>query len=287
MDTQKPPSHPQSASDIDASPFICSPDTLFKELQSVSAPLIIDVRKNEPFLASTFTLQGAIRRDPMQVHAWANALPRGGSILIYCVHGHEVSVNTMTTLQGYGHDVRFLQGGIEAWRTLGLPLTIKSTGSTTRWVTRARPKIDRIACPWLIRKFVDSNAEFLYVPTEQVRKTAQLQSATAYDIAPQIADTLFTHVGDLCSFDAFIKHYRLVQYPALACMATIVRAADTDKLNLAPQAAGLLAISLGMSRLYADDHVMLNAMLPTYDALYAWCVDAVAGHVENHSWKPV
>ena len=286
MDTQKPSSHSQPASDIDASLYICSPNTLFKELQSVSAPLIIDVRKNEPFLASTYTLQGAIRRDPLQVHAWANALPRGGSILIYCVHGHEVSTNTMILLHGYGHDVRFLQGGIEAWRTLGLPLAIKSAGSTTRWVTRARPKIDRIACPWLIRKFVDSNAEFLYVPTEQVRKTAQLQSATAYDIAPQIADTLFTHDGDLCSFDAFIKHYRLGQYPALACMATIVRAADTDKLNLAPQAAGLLAISFGMSHLYDDDLAMLDAMLPVYDSLYTWCMDAVAGKEEKHNWKP-
>ncbi len=292
MDTTKPSSsvasHAAATATPDpyASPYACPPSELFAKLQSADVPVVIDVRKNDPFLASAYTLQGALRRDPLKVDRWANALPRGSSVLVYCVYGHEVGMNTMAALRERGFDAHFLQGGIEAWRQQGWPLADKTAGSTTRWVTRARPKIDRIACPWLIRRFIDAEAEFLYVPTEQVRQTAQDQSAIAYDVGPQVADTVLTHDGDFCSFDAFIKHYRLGQDTALARLATIVRAADTDKLDLAPQASGLLSVSLGMSRLYADDHAMLNAMLPVYDALYAWCMDAVRGQDEKHNWKP-
>ena len=158
--------------------------------------------------------------------------------------------------------------------------------SPTRWVTRERPKIDRIACPWLIRRFVDAAAEFLYVPTAQVRETARAQSATPYDVDPKVAATPFTHVGERCSFDAFVSHYQLGGDAALVRLATIVRGADTARLDLAPQAAGLLAVSLGMSRTHADDHAMLEALMPVYDALYAWCRDAVAGQDEKHNWTP-
>lgn len=255
-------------------------------LLSNEAPLVIDVRKNDPYLASDYTLPGAMRRDPLQVEAWTDTLPKTASVMVYCVYGHEVSMNTMLTLRAKGVNANFLEGGIEAWREQGLPLAPKASQHPTRWVTRARPKIDRIACPWLVKRFVDANAEFLYVPTEQVRQTAESQSATAYDVGPNVAGTLFTHDGDLCSFDAFIKYYRLGQDTALTRLATIVRAADTDRLDLAPQAAGLLSISLGMSRTYSDDHTMLAAMLPVYDALYTWCRDAVAGQDEQHNWKP-
>lgn len=162
----------------------------------------------------------------------------------------------------------------------------KAPGGATRWVTREHARIDRIACPWLVRRFVDADAQFLYVPTAQVRAVAQAQNATPYDVNADVADTPFTHDGALCSFDAFIKIYRLGNDTALAKLADIVRGADTDRLDLAPQAAGLLAVSLGMSRTCPDDHAMLEAMMPVYDALYAWCRDAVAGTDEQHNWKP-
>ena len=285
MDTTKP-SSPSSLTSPYSSPFACTPDALSTRLLSNEAPLLIDVRKNDPYLASDYTLPGAMRRDPFQVDTWADTLPAASSVMVYCVHGHEVGMNTMLALRVRGINASFLEGGIEAWREQGLPLVPKASQHTTRWVTRARPKIDRIACPWLVKRFVDAGAEFLYVPTEQVRQTAENQSATAYDVGPNVADTVFTHDGDLCSFDAFIKHYRLGQDAALARLATIVRAADTDCLDLAPQAAGLLSISLGMSRMHSNDQAMLTAMLPVYDALYTWCRDAVVEQDEQHNWKP-
>lgn len=148
----------------------------------------------------------------------------------------------------------------------------------TKWVTRERPKIDRIACPWLILRFVDPKAEFLYVPTAQVFATAQSEHAVAYDIpgAP------FEHNGDHCSFDAFVKRFAL-DAPGLDRLAKIVRGADTGRLDLAPESPGLYAISLGLSRLFADDHEMLHHGLVMYDALYAWILKA---QDETHNWPP-
>lgn len=267
-------------------PFAVSATDLSMHLNGAKAPVLLDVRKNSAYLTSPFTLPGALRRDPELIQTWANTLPAGHAVVVYCVHGHEVSQRTMTTLRQMGISACFLAGGLEIWQAQHLPLQAKPMNASTRWITRARPKIDRIACPWLIKRFIDANAEFVYVPTDQVRPTAEIQSATAYDVGPNVADTVFTHDGDLCSFDAFIHHYRLGQDTALARLAMIVRAADTDRLALAPQAAGLLSISLGMSRTHNEDHAMLEAMLPVYDALYAWCRDAVAGRDEQHNWKP-
>lgn len=147
-----------------------------------------------------------------------------------------------------------------------------------KWVTRERPKIDRIACPWLIARFVDPAPEFLFVPTAQVRRVADDTGAIPFDVP----DVELTHVGDLCSFDAFLHKYRLDD-PALAELAVIVRGADTARPELAPQAAGLLAISLGLSYNYRDDHEMLEHGLVVYDALYAWCRHARG---ETHTWNP-
>ena len=135
-----------------------------------------------------------------------------------------------------------------------------------KWVTRARPKIDRIACPWLIQRFIDPEAEFLYVPAAEVLRVAAQTGATPYDV-PGVE---MGHVGERCSFDAFVSKYGLAD-PALARLAAIVRGADTDCLDLTPQSAGLYAISLGLSRCHADDHAMLAHGLVMYDALYAWC----------------
>jgi hypothetical protein len=147
-----------------------------------------------------------------------------------------------------------------------------------KWVTRERPKIDRIACPWLIARFIDKTPEFLFVPTEQVLAVARETGAIPYDI-PGVE---MSHEGEFCSFDTFLKKYDLTD-PALRQLAVIVRGADTSRLDLAPQAPGLLALSLGLSRVYADDHEMLRHGMVMYDALYAWCRDC---QNEKHGWPP-
>ncbi|MGD9728769.1 MAG: chromate resistance protein ChrB domain-containing protein [Nitrospiraceae bacterium] len=147
-----------------------------------------------------------------------------------------------------------------------------------KWVTRARPKIDRIACPWLVARFIDDKPEFLFVPPDQVTQVARATGAVPYDIP----DVELTHVGDFCSFDAFLKKYSLDE-PALGQLAIIVRGADTGKLDLAAEAPGLLAISLGLSATFADDHEMLKHGFVIYDALYAWIKNAQG---EKHGWPP-
>lgn len=147
-----------------------------------------------------------------------------------------------------------------------------------RWVTRERPKIDRVACPWLVRQFIDAEAEFLFVPTGDVARVAEAEGAIPFDVE----GVELSHVGPLCSFDAFLAKYELTD-PALQKLAVIVRGADTARLDIAPQSAGLLAISLGLSHLLHDDHEMLRQGFVVYDALYAWC-DAVFD--ETHRWNP-
>jgi len=147
-----------------------------------------------------------------------------------------------------------------------------------KWVTRERPKIDRIACPWLIARFIDKQAEFLYVPADQVLAVAEQAGAIPYDIV----GVELTHVGELCSFDTFLNKYRLDD-PALRQLAVIVRGADTARLDLAPQCAGLMALSLGLSHNFRDDHEMLRQGMVMYDALYAWCQSC---QNEQHGWPP-
>ena len=147
-----------------------------------------------------------------------------------------------------------------------------------KWVTRERPKIDRLACPWLIRRFIDAEAEIRYVPTAQVLATATREGAIPFDV-PGVE---LTHSGPLCSFDAFLEKYSLEE-PALARLAEIVRAADTDTLDRSPPAAGLLAISLGLGANIGDDQQLLQAAIPLYDALYTWCRSLTG---ERHGWHP-
>jgi hypothetical protein len=147
-----------------------------------------------------------------------------------------------------------------------------------KWITREHPKIDRIACPWLIERFIDESPEFLYVPADSVLSVAKESGATPYDI-PGVE---LTHVGEHCSFDAFLKKYDL-KGAALERLALIVRGADTSRPYLAPQSAGLCAISLGLSASFPGDHEMLRHGLVVYDALYAWC-ERCQG--ESHNWPP-
>ncbi|HTJ24222.1 MAG TPA: chromate resistance protein ChrB domain-containing protein [Gemmatimonadaceae bacterium] len=147
-----------------------------------------------------------------------------------------------------------------------------------RWITREHPKIDRVACPWLIARFIDKNPEFVFVPAATVEAEAAVLDAVPFDVE----GVELTHDGPRCSFDAFLAKYQLDD-DALRTIATIVRGADTARLDLAPQAAGLLAISFGLSRMFPDDHEMLKHGFVVYDALYAWCREAAD---ETHSWNP-
>jgi hypothetical protein len=147
-----------------------------------------------------------------------------------------------------------------------------------QWITRERPKIDRVACPWLIRRFIDPDAEFLFVRPEAVPETARRTGAIPFDVE----GVELSHDGPRCSFDAFLERYHL-EDPHLHAIAVIVRGADTDRLDLAPQCAGLLAVSLGLSQLFDDDREMLRHGFVVYDALYAWLERA---RDERHTWNP-
>ncbi|MDB5807925.1 MAG: hypothetical protein JWN94_47 [Betaproteobacteria bacterium] len=253
--------------------------TLQSERGGNRPPLVIDVRKTPAFSAASEMIAGALRRDPAAVDAWVKELPPASTVVVYCVHGHEVSQGVAKKLRDASISARYLADGIEeGWKQAGGDLMRKAANAATRWITRERPKIDRIACPWLIARFVDPAAEFLYVPTAEVLDVAKQKDAIPYDVA----DVAFTHDGDLCSFDAFLKTYSLTD-PALVRLALIVRGADTAHLELAPQSAGLFAISLGLSRNFSDDHEMLKHGMVMYDALYAWCKD---GQDETHTWNP-
>jgi len=277
-----------------------SPQAFNARLGRADTPLVLDVRRKPRFDESPRLLAGAQRCAPEDVAAFAAShAPR--EVLVYCVYGHNVSEEAAATLLAAGWQAHTVAGGmaggqdgeddpqaIAQWRARpALSFAKRADWGVTGaqpscWITRERPKIDRIACPWLIHRFIDPRAAFFYVPTSQVLAQAKALGAVAYDIpgAP------VSHVGALCSFDALLLGFDLHD-AALDLLATIVRGADTDSLDLSPQSAGLLAFSLGLSRLHAqDDQAMLEAALPLYDALYAWCRDRVATRDEAHNWKP-
>jgi hypothetical protein len=218
-----------------------------------------------------------------KVAEWAPHLPPGPAVVV-CAKGHARSEGVAAWLRQAGRHAEVLDGGHAAWRDAGLPLVPRARipprgpDGATLWVTRSRPKIDRIACPWLIRRFVDPMARFLYVSPAEVLGVAERFGATPFDIE---ADGVFwTHRGELCSFDVMVEEFGLTTPPLLR-LATIVRGADTARPDLAPEAPGLLAASLGLSRIYADDHEQLEAGMLLYDAFYRWCRDATE---ETHNW---
>jgi hypothetical protein len=185
-------------------------------------------------------------------------------------------------LRHEGVPAEVLAGGFEAWAQAGLPLVpaaklpARDECHRTVWVTRARPKIDRIACPWLIRRFVDPAAVFLFVAPAEVAAVAERFGAAPFDVE----NVFWSHRGDACTFDTMIEELGLATKPLLR-LARIVRGADTARLDLAPEAPGLLAASLGLSRMHADDLVQLAAGMTLYDAFYRWCRDATD---ETHNW---
>jgi rhodanese-related sulfurtransferase len=243
-----------------------SSSELYARLGTASAPVLLDVRRDEAFSQDGGLIIGAVHRSPEDVAHWSKDLPAGQPVVAYCVHGHDVSQGVAARLRGAGVDAAYLEGGMAGWKESGLP-TRKTLGAVeNKWVTREHPKIDRIACPWLISRFVNPLAEFLYVPANQVTTVAKQEDATPYDIK----GAEFGHVGDRCSFDAIIRIFE-IRDAALDHLATIVRGADTSRPDLTPQGEGLLAISYGLSANHPDDHDMLRHGMVIYDALYTWC----------------
>jgi rhodanese-related sulfurtransferase len=224
------------------------------------------VRRQEAFDDDDCLIAGALRLSSEQIESWVTALPPGRLVVVYCVHGHEISQAVAATLQAVGLKSAYLEGGIAAWRDQGLPTRKRLQIAEDKWVTREHPKIDRIACPWLISRFINPCAEFIYVPADEVLGAAEDRHATPYDIN----DVQFGHVGDRCSFDAIITHFE-IKDRALDQLSLIVRGADTSRPDLTPQCEGLLAVSHGLSANFPDDHEMLKHGMIIYDALYTWC----------------
>ena len=256
---------------MDGNALSVSPDKLYARLGTAKSPLLIDVRRAPAFEADDRLIIGSARRLPEQVSDWRGALPLGRSVVAYCVHGHEVSQGVARALQSSGIEAGYLEGGITGWRERKLPTRTKRGPAENKWVTREHPKIDRIACPWLISRFVNPDAEFIYVPAQNVEKVAAEIGGTPYDIK----GAEFGHVGDHCSFDAIVRIYG-IEDPALHRLADIIRGADTSRPDLTPQGEGLLAISYGLSANFPDDHEMLKHGMVMYDALYTWCRSQIA-----------
>ena len=254
-----------------------SPDKLFRLIGTPGCPAIIDVRPDGDGLIPT-----AIRRPAEDVADWGPKLAAPKAV-VACIHGESRSTGVAAWLRHEGIDAEILEGGFAAWTSAGLPVLNDSVLPTrdgqgrTVWVTRARPKVDRIACPWLIRRFVDPDAVFLFVTPPDVAGVAERFQAAPFDV-----DGVFwSHRGDQCTFDTMVEELGLGGVDALARLAVIVRGADTAHPEIVPQAAGLLAASLGLSRIYADDLEQLEAGMLLYDAFYRWCRDATD---ETHDW---
>jgi len=243
---------------------VISADNLADRLHAFPGPLPIDLRSEPTYRVAQDGIPRAIRRDPERVGEWAPDLEIGRLIVAYCDDGR-TSALAARTLRDRGVAAAHLDHGLSAWRARGLPTAAKPAAPTL-WVTRERPKVDRIACPWLIRRFIDADARFLYVPAARVQSVAEQTRAVPFDVP----DVEFGHVGARCSFDAFIRYYQLGD-AALARLAEIVRGADTGCPDLTAQSPGLLALSGGLSAIFDDDQRQLRHGPVLYDALYAWC----------------
>ena len=253
-----------------------SAQQLYAHLGTAAAPVVVNARKHDAFDPDDRLIVGAVPYDIDTDAGWPRSLPAGQPVVVYCAHGAEFSQTTAAELQRAGIDAAYLDGGIAAWRAQNLPTRKKVSTPTNKWVTRERPKIDRIACPWLIRRFIDPGAEFLYVPTPEVLAVAGKTDAVPYDIE----GVQFAHEGERCSFDTLLRIFD-IQDRALDQLAAIVRGADTSRHDLAPQCGGLFAISLGLSANFPNDHEMLAHGMVMYDALYTWCRSL---QHETHNW---
>src|SRR5258707_684875 len=245
------------------------------------SPAIVDIRSDEDFAADSRLIPGSQGREFSSVEAWG-ADYHGQQAIVSCQNGLQLSQGVAARMRCQGVDAQTLQGGgYEAWRENGQlllrteKLPPRDAAGRTVWVTRARPKVVRIACPWLIRRFIDPKAIFLFVAPTEVMAVADRFHATPFDVA----DTFWADRGDKCTFDVMIDEFGLAS-EALDRLARIVRGADTGRLELTPHSGGLLAASLGYSRMYRDDLAQLEAVMSLYDSFYRWARDAAG---ETHA----
>src|SRR5690349_4884204 len=258
-----------------------SVDKLNRLIGVPQAPALIDVRTEDDFALSPSLIPGSLRRPHDKTSQWAPEFG-GRAAIVICHQGLKLGQGVAAWLRHAGIDADALEGGYEAWVNAKLPLIKtgpmpqRDAQGRTVWVTRSRPKVDRIACPWLIRRFIDPSAVFLFVNPSDVAGVAERFNATPFDVE----GVFWSHRGEKCTFDVMLDEFGLSTEP-LTRLARIVRGADTSRMDLAPEAAGLLAVSLGLSRMYADDLEQLEAGMLLYDALYRWCRDATD---EAHNW---
>ncbi len=265
---------------------MAAPDTitqaqLARLVGTPDAPIVLDVRVDEDFAADPRMLPTSRRYSHHDVAGWAPAYA-GLSVAVVCQRGLKISQGVAAWLRHHGARAEVLEHGFDGWRQGG-GLLLSADHSPPRdaqgrtvWVTRSRPKVDRIACPWLIRRFVDPGAVFLFVAPSEVSPVAERFGATPFDIE----GVFWSHRGTDCTFDTMLAEFGLVA-PALTRLAAVIRAADTATLDAVPEAAGLLAVSLGLSRMYREDLAQLDAAMGVYDGLYRWARDATR---ETHNW---
>jgi len=264
-----------------ASPVQITVNQLGRLIGTPAAPVIIDVRIDEDFDDDPRLIPGA-RRHPFTAIETLAPILQEKSVVVYCQKGLKISEGAAAILRANGVQAEVLEGGQFGWRDAGEVMVQaeqipeRNDAGQSVWVTRLRPKIDRIACPWLIRRFVDPHAQFLFVGASEVLAVAEKFNATPFDIE----GVFWSHRGDQCSFDTMLKEFGLSN-DALQRLATIVRGADTDRPELAPECAGLLSASLGLSRMFSDDLEQLDAGMLLYDAMYRWARDATR---ERHDW---
>jgi rhodanese-related sulfurtransferase len=258
-----------------------SSDKLSRLIGTARAPALIDVRLDEDFAADPRLIPGAERRSHLDVRDWASRMT-GQSVVVICNKGLKLAEGTAALLRCSNVEAEILEGGHLGWTAAALPavpsdkIPQRDGRGRTVWVTRSRPKIDRIACPWLIRRFIDPAAVFMFVAASEVQAVAERFAATPFDIE----NVYWSHRGEFCTFDVMVKDFGL-STPPLQRLATMVRGADTGRLDLSPEAPGLLAASLGLSRMYDDDLEQLSAGMLLYDAFFRWCRDAAK---ETHNW---
>ncbi len=264
-----------------AAPNEISVSQLLRLIGTPAAPVIVDISIDPDHAADPYLIPGSFRHphtDLAGIKLRVGAAP----CVITCQKGIKLSQGLVARLRADGVPAEYLAGGMFAWRddpqTMRIPAAAlpAQVDGATLWVTRHRPKIDRIACPWLIRRFVDANARFLFVSPAEVIGVAERYGAVPFDVE----GVAFSHQGDQCTFDTMLDVFEL-HSDALDQLARVIRAADTNRHDLAPEAAGLLALSVGLSRQFRDDQAQLAQGLPMYDALFRWARD---GAGEGHDW---
>ena len=268
-----------------SAPNTISIEKLVRLIGTSKCPILVDARPPNVFEADPHLVPTSFHCGFDEIaDEMADRVGERGeqSAIVICQNGTSLSQGAAALLRDQGVPAEVLEGGFEAWKQEKLPLVpfaklppVDARGRTV-WVTRARPKIDRVACPWLIRRFVDPRAAFLFVAPSDVVEVAERFGGVPFDIE----NVFWSHRGDTCTFDTMIEEFALGTPPLLR-LATIVRGADTARPELSPEAPGLLAASLGLSRMYSDDLEQLEAGMLLYDALYRWSRDATD---ETHNW---